>query len=578
MTKPIVSVRQLTFRYRGQKRNALDDVSFDIFPGEFFVIMGASEAGKSTLASSFNGLIPHFFRGKFQGEVQVCEKQTTTARVAELSPLVGLVFQDFEAQIFSTNVELEVAFGLENLGVPREEMVRRVDDALRFVGLDTVRHRSPASLSGGQKQKLAIASVLAMRPKVLVMDEPTTDLDPLSKAEVYAITNRLRQQGDLTLVVVEHDSEEILDADRILVLANGQVARLDHAQTVLRDVDFLNQHGIMPVGITTYFRRMGDSVNAPLTIGEAVHAFTQHGWSISDQAYARLVERDHAREQCYGQPVIQVENLQFDYPDGTPVLKGVDLVIRRGEMVAILGQNASGKTTLIKHFNGLLYPTRGRVLVDGKPTREQSLFELSQKVGYVFQNPDHQLFAETVYDEVAFPLRLRRLDERTIQYAVTEALEAVGLAGYERADPFTLTKSGRQRVALASVLATKPEILILDEPTTGLDYHEQRSMMNLVQRLNENGSTIIFVTHHMWVAAEYAHRIYVVKDGQLIAHGTAREVFAREGELLAAGLRPPLHVSFANRLGKTLLTVDELLACTEVLPREHAGYESRSLP
>jgi len=573
MTKPIVSVRQLTFRYRGQKRNALDNVSFDIFPGEFFVIMGASEAGKSTLASSFNGLIPHFVRGKFQGEVQVCEKQTTSARVAELSPLVGLVFQDFESQIFSTNVELEVAFGLENLGLPRAEMVHRVNDALRFVGLDTVRHRSPASLSGGQKQKLAIASVLAMRPKLLVMDEPTTDLDPLSKADVYTITNHLRQQGDITLVVVEHDSEEILGADRILVLADGKVARLDRAHTVLRDVDFLEQHGIMPIGITAYFRRMGDSVNAPLTIDEAVHAFTQRGWSISDRAYAHFREHDRVREQRYGQPVIQAENVYFDYPDGTPVLKGIDIVIRRGEMVAILGQNASGKTTLIKLFNGLLRPTHGRVVVDGKSTHEQGLFELAQKVGYVFQNPDHQLFAETVYDEVAFPLRLRRLDERTIQYAVTEALEAVGLAGYEQADPFTLTKSGRQRVALASVLAMKPEILILDEPTTGLDYHEQRSMMNLVRRLNERGSTIIFVTHHMWVAAEYAHRIYVMKDGQFIAQGTAREVFAREEDLLAAGLRPPLHVSFANRLGKTLLTVDELVACTEALSLERARYE-----
>lgn len=578
MHDPFVRIDQLSFRYRGQTRYALDRLSFEVEPGEFLVVMGASEAGKSTLALCFNGLIPHFYRGAFDGHVVVAGKNTRSTRVAELAQVTGLVFQDFESQLFSTNVELEVAFGLENLGYPRDEMRQRVEEALRLVGLEGLRRRAPATLSGGQKQKLAIASVLAMRPRLLVMDEPTTDLDPESKAEIYAITDRLRQGSDTTLIVVDHDSEEVLQADRVLVLSEGRIARLGRAADLFRDVPFLEAHGVMPPTVPTYFYRLGMDGRIPLTISEAVATLRANGWSLSDDQYQALRARDAERARRYGQPILRVEDVSFAYPDGTTVLRTVSLEIRRGEMVAILGQNASGKTTLIKHFNGLLYPTRGRVLVDGHDTRQLGLQKLARSVGYVFQNPDYQLFAETVYDEVAFALRLRGLDEETIRAHVHEALEAVGLAGYEHADPFTLTKGGRQRVALAAVLATKPELLILDEPTTGLDYREQRGMMELVRRLNEAGSTIVFVTHHMWVAAEYAHRTIVMKDGQVLIDGTTRDVFAREDLLQAARLRPPQHVSLANRLGKTLLTVDELVACTVLPERERVGHEHRSLP
>ncbi len=568
MEQPIITIKDLTYRYRGQKRNAIESISLEVNPGEFIAIMGASEAGKSTLAACINGLVPHFFRGKFSGEVQVCGKNTRTSRVAEMAEVTGMVFQDFEAQLFSTNVELEVAFGLENFNVPREEIARRVDEALRFVGLENMKRRPPATLSGGQKQKLAIASVLAMYPKVLVMDEPTTDLDPISKAGVFEIANHLRQRDDLTLLVVEHETEEVLEAQKILLLDEGKLIRYAPAHEVLREVDLLEQHGVMPLGVTKYFHRMGINSHAPLTIAEGLQKFKDNQWRLSEATYESLKQQDQAREQRYGAPLIRCENLQFAYPNGTQALRGINLEIRRGEIVAIVGQNGSGKTTLVKHFNGLLMPTGGQIWVDGRPTREQGVFELGRKVGYVFQNPDHQIFSNTVYDEVAFTLRLRKVDEKTIRQSVTEALEAVGLAGYENADPFSLTKSGRQRVAVASVLAAKPEILILDEPTTGLDYNEQRSMMNLVRRLNEQGSTIIFVTHHMWVVAEYAHRVYVMKDGQIFLQGTAREVFSHDQELVDAYLRPPLHVMFSNQLGKTLLTVDEMIACTETQPQE----------
>jgi len=232
-------------------------------------------------------------------------------------------------------------------------------------------------------------------------------------------------------------------------------------------------------------------------------------------------------------------------------------------MVAIIGQNGSGKTTLTKHFNGLLMPSSGEMLVNGKPTKEQGIFNLGQRVGYVFQNPDHQIFSEFVFDEVAFSPRLRGIPENEVKDRVDEALEAVGLAGFEKEDPFSLTKSGRQRVAVAAVLSIKPDVLILDEPTTGLDYREQCSMMDMVQSLNEHGSTTIFVTHHMWVVAKYARKVYVLKDGKVLLEGLTRDVFAQEETLSESFLRPPHFVQFSNRLGKTFLTPEEMTACLE---------------
>ena len=244
-------------------------------------------------------------------------------------------------------------------------------------------------------------------------------------------------------------------------------------------------------------------------------------------------------------------------------MEGVDLTVRRGEFLAVLGQNGSGKTTLVKHFNGLLKPTEGTVLVGGEETGKQGLRRLGQMVGYVFQNPDHQIFSDTVFDEVAFGPKIREMEEAEIEERVEEALAAVGLEGRGDEDPFGLTKGERQRVAVASVLAVRPEVLILDEPTTGLDYAEQKRMMGLVRDLNEAGSTIIIVTHTMWVVAEYAHRAAVVRDGRVALHGTVREVFAREDDLREAALRPPHIVSFSNALGFPALSVEELRRITE---------------
>jgi energy-coupling factor transport system ATP-binding protein len=284
---------------------------------------------------------------------------------------------------------------------------------------------------------------------------------------------------------------------------------------------------------------------------------------VSPERHRELVEADERRIEGYGEPLIEVEGLTHRYPNGVVALEGVELTVRRGEFLAVLGQNGSGKTTLVKHFNGLLQPTEGSVRVHGEETVEQGIRRLGQRVGYVFQNPDHQIFSDTVADEVSFGPKIREMQEDEIDERVEEALAAVGLEGRGDEDPFGLTKGERQRVAVASVLAVRPEVLILDEPTTGLDYAEQRSMMDLVRRLNEAGATIIVVTHTMWVVAEYAHRVVVMRNGKMFLSGTVREVFSEEEKLRDASLRPPHIVSFGNALGFPVLSVEEMTKVTE---------------
>ncbi len=549
-----ISIENLTFTYQGNKRSALQNIQAQVEDGTFVVVMGHGGAGKSTLCCTLNALVPKFFRGTYQGRVLIKGQEVARHRVPEMSRLVGLVLQDFEAQLFSTNVELEMAFGPENHCLPRQEIERRIQRYLSFVRLEKLRNREPASLSGGQKQRLAIGSVLALEPRVLVMDEATTDLDPLGRVEVLSVANNIREEGRL-LLIVDHEPETAVAADQVWLMRDGEIILQGPPSEILLDITMMKSCGIKPLPMVELFHSMSWPGN-PLTIEAAIELIQKHHLIHRRELRANTVSSDQPK----GSPILKAEELRYAYPTySIEALRDIDLSIQDGEFIAILGQNGSGKTTLAKHFNGLLKPTSGRVSVQNKPTTEYRQCEIARRVGYVFQNPDHQIFARTVAEEVGFGLKMQNETPKTIERRVAEALEVVGLQGYEEKIPFTLTKGERQRVAVASVLAVRPQVIILDEPTTGLDDRHQQNMMRMLKRLNQTGHTIIIITHSMWVAAECASRTIVMKEGGLLLDGPTRAVFADEARLAEASLHPPPLVRLSNWLGTEALTVQEMV-------------------
>jgi len=549
-----ISIEGLTFTYRGGAPPALQNIWGQVEAGSFIGVMGHGGAGKSTLCSSLNGLVPGFFRGAYQGRVMVKGQEVAGHKVAEMSRIVGLVLQDFEAQIFSTNVELEMAFGPENQCLPCSEIDRRIRHYLAFLDLEKFRRREPATLSGGQKQRLAISSVLAMEPEILVMDEPTTDLDFKGRQEVLSVADNLRREGR-TLLIVDHEPETMAKADRVWLMKGGQIVKGGLPGEILADVSTLKSCGIKVPPIPELFSAMGWP-GAPFSAREAMALIRKH-----NLVRPRTLSLPESSRPGQRRPyLLQAEGLRYIYPShGIEALRGVDLCMGEGEFVALLGQNGSGKTTLAKHFNGLLKPTSGQMLLQGRPTKEYSHGEMARLVGYVFQNPDHQIFSRTVLEEVGFGLKMLGEGPKRVEQLVSEALEVVGLEGYEEKIPFALSKGERQRVAVASVLALRPRVLVLDEPTTGLDYRHQRAMMEILKSLNERGHTIIIITHSMEVAEEYAGRTVVLKDGAVLLDGTTRAVFAAEDRLAEASLQASPLLQLSNYLGTKARTVGQMI-------------------
>jgi energy-coupling factor transport system ATP-binding protein len=547
---PLIRLRDVTFTYRDAATPALCGVSLDLRRGEFVVLMGATGAGKSTLAKCLNRTVPAFQSGQLDGEVCVLGRRLSTEGVGDLAGVVGLVSQDFEAQLFATNVAQEVAFGMEMLGVAAAEMQARVRSALDLVGLRGFESRDPATLSGGEKQRLAIASVLALQPQVLVFDEPTTDLDPLGKLEIFDVLANLRRAG-YAILLVEHEIAAAERADRLLLMAHGRIVAAGAPAELLGDVDRLEGLGVRASDLDRLAARLGwqrrvESIDeAVQLLGPALH-------------FAPAADAGTGAEGGDGEEILSAREVTYRYEEGRLAVHSASLRVRRGEFIALIGQNGSGKTTLARLLNGLLTPSAGAVQLRGKDLRQMSLNRIAREVGYVFQNPDHQIFAASVREEVSFALRNFGIDEGETALRVRAALQTVGLLGLEDEDPFLFGKGQRQRLAVASLLALRPDVLILDEPTTGLDYPEQRRMMDLLRELHHQGMTLLVITHSPWVVAEYAERGVLLRGGEVMFDGPLRELFAREALLEQCHFRVPDITRLSRRYGRTALSVDEV--------------------
>ncbi len=475
----MIELRDVHFRYPAAPDEALRAMDLRIAPGEFVLLTGPSGCGKSTLARLLNGLIPHVIPGALRGAVRVHGLDTRHHPVAALATQVGLVFQIPETQLFNRTVEDEVAFGPRNLGLSGEETAERVAWALAAVGIEGFRQRAVCELSGGEKQRVAIASVLAMRPAVLVLDEPLANLDAAGAALVLDSLRRLHRETGLAVLVIEHKTGAILPlADRVLIMDRGRIVRDGQPETVFAE--------------QAYLRELGVRLPGPPPRSHAPPA----------------AERRHAA------PSIRLKGVRFGYRRREPVLEDVSLTIGQGEFVALTGDNGAGKSTLARLILGLLRPQQGAVWVRSGKRRLLA----GREVGLLLQNPLEQLFCDTVNEEIAFGLENYRLPVRD---NVRRALSVTGLEHKRSCRVVALSAGEQQRLALASVLALTPEVLILDEPALGQDWGHLSRLMAFVDGLNRQGTTVVLITHDADVVQTYARRVVRLAQGRVVAD-TAR--------------------------------------------------------
>ena len=580
MAEPIVLLENLSYQYPGASAPALRDVNLRVERGEFVGIVGPTGAGKTTLCLALNGTVPQFYGGRFFGRALVAGLDTLEHPIHDLARHVGMVFQDPEAQLLTTSVENEVAFALENLCVPPEAIRARVARALAAVRLQGLEKKRPHELSGGQKQRLAIAAALALEPDLLVLDEPTTQLDPVGQEEVFATVARLNREQGVTVVMASHAVEYLAEhATRLVILDQGQVLQVGPPRDVLAQVEQLEALGLRVPQVTRFYHLMqarGERLpTLPVTQDEALAQYRglRGRWRIRSDGAA--VAAFPPRE---GPPLIEVEDLRHVYPDGTEALRGVSLRVWPGEYVVIVGQNGAGKSTLAKHVVHLLEPTSGTVRVGGEDVRGLSTAALAQRVGFISQNPDNQIFTTRVEEEVAFALRARRVPEAEVQRRVAWALEEMGLAPHRDRHPLSLPKGDRARLVVAAVLAMGPDILIFDEPTTGQDPQGARRILDLSRRLQEQGKTVLVITHHLYLMPPYAERAVVMARGAILLDAPLRQAFHAVDVLRQSDLQPPQIVLFARALAAwegvdlPILTEEELAARVEVTGEmEHGG-------
>ncbi len=565
---PFVDVRSVSFTYQGSDVPALRDLSLSITRGESMALMGRTGGGKTTFCHALNGLIPQKVPGHWDGRILVDGYDTARRPVWSQANTVGVLFQDFETQLISTNLLMEMAFPLEHAsdskGLSREQMWGRIRDTLARVGLSGMETRDPLTLSGGQRQRLVLATILARRPDLLVLDEPFTDLDPDGRRTLTTVLRELRRSG-ATLLTVEHDPEEVVAADHLAILDQGSLAWSGRPRDLFGQAGGrrrAQELGISFLPLASCFDEL-DLPALPLTVEDAWEACDRHDLELAPDARSGGAARSPLTPRTDAPPVLEVDHVSFGYVGSELAIHDVSLTIREGEFVAIIGRNGSGKSTLASLLKGLRLPSQGRVRVLGEETERLTAGRLAALVGYVFQNPDHQLFAETVDTEVSFGVRNLGYDRAACDERVTAALKAVGLDAPEirGLDPFSMTKGDRQRIAVASVLAERPGILIFDEPSTGLDGQETRWMMEMIRRLNERGHTIVMITHAMSLVAAYARRCVVLREGRIDLDGPTRDVFARlvqDDAAASLGLQAPAITRFSARWGQTLLTVEEV--------------------
>ncbi|MBR5647129.1 MAG: ABC transporter ATP-binding protein [Treponema sp.] len=572
----MIEIQELTFKYKGAQKNALENVSVKIEKGDFVGIIGESGAGKTTLCSCLNGLIPHHFTGDFYGSVKVEGQDTFEIKPDKLALKVGSVFQNIESQIISYFVEDEILFGLENFGVPKDQIERRITNSLAALEISDLRHREISTLSGGQKQKVVFASILALEPDYLILDEPTGELDPASSLQIFKLLKKLNEEKGITIIIAEQKIMLLCEfVKKLLVLEKGKVVHYGEIRSTLTHQKEMEEAGINCPRVLTLTGKMMDEGLTPAGMkkeericlntteaAEFVKKIIKKDYRVLPaNDTSSMSENDNFRTagNDNGETVLEFKDVSFCY-NSTANVNSLNIKINKGDFTAIIGSNGAGKSTVSKLSNGLLQPGQGDVLVLGKNTKKNKVSNLAKHIGFLFQNPDRQICCNTVEEEIAFSLKNNRLSAEEIKKRVEKTIRDFDFNA--KTEPFNMSRGQRQRLCLACLIALNPEILILDEPTTGLDYRECMEIMSHIRKLNENGTTVIMVCHDMEVVLDFAKEVIVMNKGQILAQGKTRTILSDTNLLKRARLLQPQIAATCSLLGdqfNNIFTVDEMI-------------------
>ncbi|MEM3630020.1 MAG: ABC transporter ATP-binding protein [Nitrososphaerota archaeon] len=525
----IIEINDLSFQYYGKKQYALEKINLEINEGELVLILGRSGSGKSTLIKCINGLIPNRYEGNYNGNVFVDGIKIKGASLAKLSEIVGTIMQEVGKQLIISNVEDDVAFGPCNLGLPYEEVKNRVYDALESVKAFHLKDRDVNELSGGEKQRVAIAGVLAMNPKIILMDEPLANLDSEGVRLIQEQIKKFHKNGK-TIIIAEHRAEEILNigVDRIIIMDNGKIIK-----------ETENEEDLLI---------FSNSIKIPARI------FLKNKVQNIEEITFPIIPKP-----SIGNLAVKFENVSFSY-NGKLALKNINLEIYEGEKIALLGNNGAGKSTLSKLMLGLLKPTSGRIFLYGMDIRKKEVYEIAPYIGLVFQDPFNMLFAKTVREELSYGPKNINVPIEEINKRIEETVKSCNIEHLIEYSPFASSYGEKKRICVGSILTMLPKILILDEPTAGQDYFSYTSFMNFVLSLKDKVRTFILITHDTDLAIEYSDRTIILADGCIIADGPTREILANPENLEKGKIRETSLVETGRKItnGKMLLKMDEI--------------------
>ncbi len=572
----MIEISNLNFHYFGKNSEALKDIDLKISKGEFVLLTGLSGSGKSTLIRALNGLIPNFYGGRISGTVKALDMNVFEEKPRNLAKKIGMVFQNPENQLFMNNVESELVFGLENIRLSKSEIKVRLDETIELLGLELIRKRSISSLSGGEKQKVAIGAILAMQPEILILDEPTSELDQKSAEEILQVIQNLNKKLGITVILIEHRIDRVIEyVDRIIIMKEGQIIHDGKPKQIYLVENNINKFFIPP--IIKLFLEIMKRKNIPLryqispneipiNIEECSLILKEllENLKVNEDSMKSFQQKERLYMQQFNDsaPLVEFTDVDFEFEKNNIILSKINFKAYPGEFIAIIGDNGAGKTTFLKLFNGLLRPKNGLIKINGKNVKNLSVAQISRDVGYIFQNPSIQFYQDTVKEELEVVLKNFKIHSENAKKLLEEYSDRLDLKSLLSIYPRYLSYGEQQRAALASMLVIQPKILIMDEPTHGMDALQKEHFFNYLDEYRKKGNLVILVTHDIESLTKYPERILFFSGGKIILDDLSKNVLSHPKAIQFSPQINRLIKLFPN-LPNKIIKIEEILEMIE---------------